>query len=103
MTSRSEYYRNQSKHAQRGIGEKPTPSKRDTNTAWIPEFVSSIQGLQGQFNVQSLIAMQLGATKDERLLRLRELSKMGILHMSSHRENGVFVEYRWELTAEGTL
>lgn len=96
MTSRSEYYRNASKHAQRGIGEKPKSQPVGSDTTWIPEFVSSIEGLTGQFNSDSLIALQLG-DREQRIVRLRQLSAMGVLRMSSHFEDGHFVEFRWEL------
>jgi|SRR6478609_5961914 len=98
MTTRAQYYRNTTKHAQRGIAEKPVSKPMGTDTTWISEFVSSIQGLVGQFNSDSMIALQLG-DREQRVVRLRKLSAMGILRMSSHFKNGHFVEFRWELDA----
>lgn len=103
MTSRSQHYHNKKRHDQRDGFEKPAPAKRDTDTTWISEFVSSIQGISTPFNADSMIAMQLGETHEARELRLRELSRRGILRMYAYRSNGEFVEYRWELTAAGTL
>jgi hypothetical protein len=97
MVSRAEHYRRTTKHAQRHGQEKPKMAARDTDTTWIPEFMSSIQGLEGYFNADSIIAVQLDADKNERLRKLRELSSRGLLVMSAHREQGFFVEYRWRL------
>lgn len=99
MVSRAAHYESKRRHAQRTFGEqKPKLVDKDEATAWIGPFVSSIQGLTEPINVNSLIVLQLGADARERELRLRELSKLGVLHMFAHRKAGEFVEYRWELS-----
>jgi len=104
MTSRAAHYRNKARHDQREFGTaKLQSTPRDEGTQWIGEFVSSVQGLSQQLTSGSIICLQLGRTADERVLKLRELSKMGILHMSAYKVNGQFVEYRWQLTPAGVL
>jgi hypothetical protein len=101
--SRASHYRRTSKAAQRnGVAKGKTPA-RDTDTVWIPEFVSSIQGLDNYFTADSIIAASLGDTAEERMLKLRELARRGILHMTAYREDGEFVEFRFVLTDRGTL
>lgn len=95
--SRASHYRRTSKAAQRYGVAKPKSVDRDEATTWVPEFVSSIQGLTGQFNANSIIAASLGDTEEERVTKLRQLSKLGVLHMTAFWEGGKFVEYRWEL------
>lgn len=104
MTSRASFYRSKSKHAQRSFGEvKKTLQPKGTDTAWITEFISSIQGLTGSFGIDSTIAMQLGATPEERMVKLRQACRLVVLHMTVVRdEAGAFVEYRWTLTPEAT-
>lgn len=103
MVSRATHYRAKAKHDQRGFGEsKPALPPRDSTTEWIGPFVSSIQGLTEPFTVDSIIALSLG-TPTERALKLRELSKLGVLRMYAHFENNKFIEYRWQLTEEGKL
>lgn len=104
MVSRATHYRAKAKHDQRGFGEsKPALPPRDTTTAWVGPFVSSIQGLTEPFSADSIIALSLGATTEERTVKLRELSKLGVLRMYALWENKEFVGYRWKLTEEGTL
>lgn len=87
------------KHAQRQFGTvKPKLQPEGTETMWFGEFISSAQGI-GSFNINALIVLQLGATAEERMLKLRQASRAGLLRMSAYREDGQFVEYRWELTA----
>lgn len=101
--SRASHYRRTSKAAQRnGVAKAALPA-RDTDTVWIPEFVSSIQGLEEYFTADSIIAASLGATVDDRMVKLRELARRGILHMTAYREDGEFVEYRFILTDRGRL
>jgi hypothetical protein len=101
--SRASHYQRTSKAAQRQGVAKPKLPARDTDTTWIPEFVSSIQGITTPFNSSSIIAASLGSTEEERVTKLRELSKRGILRMSAHRQDGIFIEYRWELDEGGRL
>lgn len=101
---RAAHAHNTNRHAQRVFGqEKAKLAPADTANLWVGEFVSSVQGLTTYLTVNSMLVTQLGATPERRMERLRQLSKMGILRMSAHRENGEFVEYRWELTREGDL
>lgn len=100
---RAAHYQRTSKAAQRHGVAKPKMVKRDEDTTWIPEFVTSIQGLTVPFNADSVIALGLGATPEERTGKLRQLSKIGILRMYAHRENGTFIEYRWEVAPAGRL
>lgn len=103
MGSRASYYHSVNKHAQRQGVAKPKPIPRNSDTAWIGEFLSSIQGTS-HFGVNSIIALQLGATPEARMLKLRQASRFGILRMFMYRAPGATeTEYRWELTAEGTL
>lgn len=98
MVSRAAHYAAKAKHAQRPLGAvQPKLPERDTNTAWMGEFMSSIQGLTTPFNADAVFCLPLGDTNRERELRLRDLSKMGSLLMSAYRVNGYFVEYRWQL------
>lgn len=90
-------------HAQRDGEEKRTLQPVGTDTTWMGEFVSSIQGITTPFGVESVIALQLGDTREERIVRLRKLSALGVLHMSSRFENGHFVEFLWTLTEQGIL
>lgn len=104
QAGRAAHAHNQARHAQREFGHtKPTLQPVGSDTLWMSEFISSIQGLEGYFNADSIIAAQLGSTRDERIEKLRKLSAHGTLHMSAHREDGVFVEFRWELTDLGRL
>ena len=48
--SRASHYQRTSKAAQRQGVAKATLPARDTDTTWIPEFVSSIQGITTPFN-----------------------------------------------------
>jgi hypothetical protein len=98
MTSRAQYFRNTTKHAQRGPEAKRKLIDKDVATAWVGPFISSIQGLATYLTVDSMIVMQLGETPRDRELKLRELCKLGVLTMDAHRDaNGQFVEYRWTL------
>jgi hypothetical protein len=99
MTSRSQYYRNTTKHAQRGVEAKRKLVDKDVATAWVGPFISSLEGLATHLTVDSMIVMQLGDTPRERELKLRELCKLGVLTMDAYREDGQFVEYRWTLLA----
>jgi hypothetical protein len=100
-SGRAAHERNTARHAQRNGFEKPKPQPVGSDTLWMSEFVSSIQGITTPFNADSLITLQLGEDRDERILKLRKMAKLGILHMYAHRSNGEFVEYRWELTPRG--
>lgn len=103
MTTRGQHFHNQKRHDQRNGVEKPKPAPAGTDTAWMTEFVSSIQGITTTFNADAIITWQLGETRDQRVTKLRHLSRLGVLRMYAHRENGQFVEYRWELTQAGRL
>lgn len=84
-------------HAQREIGqEKPKLAPVGSDTTWIPEFLSAAKGIDW-FNADSIICIGLGHTHQDRENALRKASAMGVLRMTAHRENGVFVEYRWHL------
>jgi len=99
MVSRAAHYRNKARHAQREFGQvKPRLLDRDEGTAWQGGFIATLSNNMPQFNVDSPIAASLGATAEERTRKLRELCKIGVLRMSAHRENGIFIEYRWTVT-----
>jgi hypothetical protein len=98
MVSRRTHYSNQRRHSQREFGvAKPRLLPRDEGTAWQGSYVASLQGVTEEFNADSPVAAELGHTSEERVLRLRELSKLGVLHMRAHRVDGVFIEYRWRV------
>lgn len=101
--SRAAHYRRTAKAAQRHGQEKPKMAARDTDTTWIGEFLSSIQGLDMYFTADSIIASSLGETQYIRMIKLRHLAQMGVIHMSAHWEDGKFVEYRFILTDRGRL
>lgn len=104
MTSRAVHYRNKARHDQREFATpKPKSVSQEESTKWMGEFISSIQGITTSFGADSMIALQLGGTTEDRVLKLRALSKLGVLHMSAYKVDGKFVEYRWELTAQGML
>jgi hypothetical protein len=104
QAGRAAHAHNKNRHAQRAFGvEKAKLAPADQANLWVGEFVSSAQGLTTHLTVNSLLAVQLGATEQRRMERLRVLSKMGILRMYAHREGDKFIEYRWELTREGDL
>jgi len=103
MVSRAEHFRRTAQHAQRNGMEKPKMPARDTDTVWIQEFLSSIQGLDTYFTADSIICASLGTTEQERMTKLRELSKRGVIYMSAFWEDGKFVEYRFILTDRGRL
>ena len=99
MVSRASHYRNQARHSQRNFGEvKPRLLDRDEGTAWQGPFIATLSNTMPEFNADSPIAASLGETSKTRTLRLRELCKIGVLHMRAHREENVFVEYRWTVT-----
>jgi hypothetical protein len=92
---------NKRRHSQRQFGDvKPALAERHSDTMWMGEFISSIQGITEPFGVDSMIALQLG---EDRMSRLRQLSSLGMLRMSAYRVDGEFVEYRWVLTESGRL
>lgn len=99
--SRASHYQRTSKAAQRQGVAKPKLPARDTATVWIPEFVSSIQGLDNYFTADSIICASLGTTEEERMVKLRQLSKLGVIHMVAHWDREKFVEYRFILTETG--
>lgn len=96
---RAAYNRRTNKAAQRQFGtSKPKLPPKGTELDWLPEFLSSAQGIKW-FNVNSIIVLQLGTTPEEREVKLRAASRAGALHMYVHKdEDGKFVEYRWELS-----
>lgn len=97
MASRAGHERAKAQHAQREFGAaKAKLQPVGTDTAWLSTFLSSCEGI-GPFNLNSIIALQLGGDPQEREQKLRLASSMGLLRMSAYRENGVFIEYRWEL------
>jgi len=97
MASRASHERAKAQHAQRDFGvAKPELQPVGSDILWLSEFLSSCEGI-GTFNVNSMICLQLGPDPYEREQRLRRASSMGHLRMWAYRENGVFVEYRWEL------
>lgn len=96
MTSRASYYRNTAKHSQRQGVPKPKLQERHSDTVWLGPWLLEIAGT-GPFSVNSVIALPVGHTPQEREAALRKVSALGILSMTAHRENGVFVEYRWRL------
>lgn len=99
MTSRAAHYRNKARHAQRAFGEvKPRLLDRDEGTAWQGAFIATLSNDMPAFNADSPIAAPLGSTTEARVLRLRELCKIGVLHMSAYREGSTFIEYRWTVT-----
>ncbi|QZD98618.1 hypothetical protein SEA_JEMERALD_30 [Microbacterium phage Jemerald] len=99
MVSRAAHYRNKARHAQREFGQvKPRLLDRDEATSWQGAFIATLSNDMPAFNVDSPIAASLGSTPEARSLRLRELCKIGVLRMSAHRENNVFIEYRWTVT-----
>lgn len=103
MVSRATHYNNKRRHDQRPFPEqKARMVKQDDTNQWMPEFVSSAQGI-GSFGVNSIIALQLGQTAEDRMVKLRLLSRSQVLHMSALRVDGEFIEYRWGLTAGATL
>lgn len=103
MTSRAEHFRLKAKHAQRTPGHvAPKLPARDTDTTWIGPFISSLQGAQS-FGVNAMIALPLGVTEEERSVKLRKLSSMGLLHMRVVRFKGEFAGYLWTLTEAGTF
>lgn len=97
MVSRASHYRAKAKHDQRSFGEvKPKLLARELETVWVPEWRDGLRLL-------ALITIQTAAesfevTEEEANKRLRKMSQMGLLRMTAHREAGVFVEYRWQLT-----
>lgn len=99
MVSRATHYRNKARHDQREFGEvKPRLLNRDDSTAWRGAYIATLSNDMPAFNADSPIAAPLGATTEDRVVRLRELSKIGVLRMSAYRENGTFIEYRWTVT-----
>lgn len=95
MVSRAAHYRNKARHAQREFGEaKPRLLSRDEGTTWMPTFIASLNN-GDTLTVHSEAVLPLANTAEERTLKLRELSKIGVLRMYAYRENGLFVEYRW--------
>ena len=94
---RAAHARNQARHSQRSGGDvKRKLEPIGSDTLWLPEFLSSAQGI-GAFSVNSLICLPLGETAEERELKLRKAASMGVLRMYAYRDSGQFVEYRWEL------
>jgi hypothetical protein len=97
QAGRAAHYHNQARHSQRVFGtEKPKSQPVGSDTVWVPEFLASLGDI-GQFSANSITALPLGDTREERERKLRKATSLGALHMTAHRENGVFVEYRWEL------
>jgi hypothetical protein len=100
---RAAHARNKARHAQREFGqEKPKVVSQAEGTRYMGAFVESVQGLL-EFNISHPVTDQLGDTDEAKMIRLRELSKAGVLRMTAHREEGLFVEYRWVVTASATL
>lgn len=109
MPGRGAYLRNKQQHDQHEFPKfenTATPSK--TDTAWIPSFLSSIQGITTPLRLDSMLVLQLGATDEVREARLRQLCQLGWLKMSAVRvrtsgkvaqlgEPSVFSHYEWRL------
>lgn len=97
-------YRGQgARHAQRQYPQtKPKPLPTGSNTAWMSEFIPRLEGLTTPLTTESLLVLPLGKSAAEREQRLRQLSKMGILHMTGARKPSetdpkvyVFSHYEW--------
>lgn len=102
MVSRATHYSNQAKHSQRQFGQqKAKLVSVDQGTAWISPMVERLQPLPVglYFNLEQ-VQFVAPATVEQ----LRELSRRGILHMRSLRdENQKFVEFQWALTKAGAI
>jgi len=95
---RAAYSRRTNKAAQRQFGHtKPKLPPKGTELDWVPEFLETMQGLKC-ISVNSVVALPLGDTAAYREAKLRAASRAGFLHMYALRENGQFVEFRWELS-----
>lgn len=98
MVSRTAHFRAQERHAQRPVGAaKPQLPARDTDTVWIGQFVAQLSTVEGYLTVDSSIVQQLGHTASDREIKLRELSRRGVLRMSVQRDGDRFIEYCWEV------
>lgn len=101
---RAAHAHNKRRHAQRQFGHtKPVLQERGSDTLWMSEFLSSAQGTTGQFYVNSTICLQLGATEEERITKLRQMSQHGVIRMASMWRDGKFIGYAWRLTDQGRL
>lgn len=100
---RAAHARNKRRHDQRQFGEvKPALQSVAQSTLWVGPFLESVQGVE-YLTVTSPQVLPLGTDGRTRMLKLRDLSHFGVLRMYAHREDGQFVEYRWELSEAGKL
>lgn len=99
MANRSQWLRNKAQHDQREFGYvEPVKVDADEATIWIPEFTSSLEHIASgtKLTLKSMIVLQLGATPQERELKMRELSRRGIVSMHAERDDaGNFVQFFW--------
>lgn len=84
------------RHDQRGIAARPA---RDINVelGWVAETMSSLEGTTTPIHVDSILALQMGDTRERRESRLRKLTELGFLQMSAKRVGGKFVRFEWSV------
>lgn len=94
---RAAHGRNKARHAQREFGHtKPKLQPVGSDTAWLSAWLEGLS-LGDVFNVNSPVVLGLHEDSAELELMLRKASQLGVLSMTAHRENGVFVEFRWRV------
>lgn len=96
MAGRGAYLRNKQTHDQR-VWPEERRTKIGNDTSWIASFVDLIAGTKTPITVDSILCLTLGATREEREVKLRKLSNMGWLHMYVVRgkTSNVFIRYEW--------
>lgn len=83
-------------HSQRSV-PKPKPLPASSNTAWMSDFIPHLEGLTTPLTTESLLVLPLGKDANEREQRLRQLARMGILHMQAVRVGLDFSHYEWRV------